>query len=718
MKKYLTYFLIILFICGTYSLNISAQHILTDVGHEKSHWAEQDSVEKEDVPIGVYVWNVDPNFGSIRLATPDTIPHLFPQTCLTDGLTGHYNFLGNLGSPRISRIFSDYSYKMWDNEFIFSQPYDYFLFEPNEIHYANTKSPITNITYHSCGNKQNGEDKIKAYFAVNINKNTGIGFLLDYLYGRGYYDDQSTAHFNGSLFGSHIGERYQMHVTYSANHLKNTENGGIENDAYVTRPESFPTKYGTADMPIKLGKSWNKMDVNSIFLTQRYNVGMQRYIDDEGNIIKIKTSSKISSKLLNDSTQLGLDIDSLNNQTIADSINYNKKEFLPIASFIHTLNVDWNKRNFISNKRSNLSNPLYFKDFYLPGDSVNDNTRHLQVENLLGVELKENLNSWVKSGLRIFAKHEFNRFKLTDYDRKLHNYDQNHFIVGGNLFKETGNLFQYNLLGEIRTSGKEWGEFNIEGQAHINIPIKKDSLHICAGGFIRNEEPSFYYKHYHARNAWWDYPTLDNQFSTRIFAKLAYKKTSLTFNLENIKNYTYFAEEQNVFTDINGTQQSLYGVSVKQNQKNIQLISATLNQNFKWGILNWENELTYQLSSNNNVYPVPTLNVYTNLYLLFNIAKVLRTELGADLRYFTKYYSPSYSPIIGQYCVQDTEQRVKIGNYPIINVYANFHLKHTRFYVMASHVNYSSGSGNPFLVPHYPINRLVFRFGLSWNFFN
>ena len=96
----------------------------------------------------------------------------------------------------------------------------------------------------------------------------------------------------------------------------------------------------------------------------------------------------------------------------------------------------------------------------------------------------------------------------------------------------------------------------------------------------------------------------------------------------------------------------------------------------------------------------------------------MRTELGADLRYFTKYYAPSYSPIIGQYCVQDPEQRIKIGNYPIINVYANFHLKHTRFYVMASHVNYSSGNGNPFLVPHYPINRLVFRFGLSWNFFN
>ena len=88
------------------------------------------------------------------------------------------------------------------------------------------------------------------------------------------------------------------------------------------------------------------------------------------------------------------------------------------------------------------------------------------------------------------------------------------------------------------------------------------------------------------------------------------------------------------------------------------------------------------------------------------------------MRYFTSYYAPTYSPIVGSYCTQDASARVKVGNYPVVNAYLNFHLKNTRFYVMASHVNYKSGSGAPFLVPHYPINRLVFRLGLSWNFFN
>ena len=68
--------------------------------------------------------------------------------------------------------------------------------------------------------------------------------------------------------------------------------------------------------------------------------------------------------------------------------------------------------------------------------------------------------------------------------------------------------------------------------------------------------------------------------------------------------------------------------------------------------------------------------------------------------------------------MQDATERIKLGNYPIINVYANFHLKRTRFYVMASHVNGSAGSGMPFLAPHYPMNLRIIRFGISWNFFN
>jgi hypothetical protein len=168
-----------------------------------------------------------------------------------------------------------------------------------------------------------------------------------------------------------------------------------------------------------------------------------------------------------------------------------------------------------------------------------------------------------------------------------------------------------------------------------------------------------------------------------------------------------------------------YFVNVEQNATDINLLTAQLSQDFTFGPLNWENVITYQRSSNNNVLPVPDLNAYSNLYLRFKIAKVLKCDFGADVRYFTKYYAPDYSPMLGQYTVQknmaaegEPDTRIEIGNYPIVNVYANFHLKHTRFFVMMSHINAGSGKRNYFLVPHYALNDRIFRIGLSWNFFN
>ena len=88
------------------------------------------------------------------------------------------------------------------------------------------------------------------------------------------------------------------------------------------------------------------------------------------------------------------------------------------------------------------------------------------------------------------------------------------------------------------------------------------------------------------------------------------------------------------------------------------------------------------------------------------------------MRYFTKYDAPDYSPALGLFAVQQGENRTQVGSYPLVNVYANFHLKQTRFFVMMSHLNEGSGNANYFFTPHYPLNQRILRFGLSWNFNN
>ena len=150
----------------------------------------------KEIPKGLKVWTVDERFGDRRAAEVDTMSHMFMNTPFTTGMRGEYNTTGNLGAPRINRIFID---RLQTGQFLFTQPYDYFITPVNQFHFTNTLSPITNISFNECGDKNNGEDHLKALFAVNAGKKIGAGMKFDYIYGRGYYQHQSTAHFNYTL---------------------------------------------------------------------------------------------------------------------------------------------------------------------------------------------------------------------------------------------------------------------------------------------------------------------------------------------------------------------------------------------------------------------------------------------------------------------------------------------------------------------------------------
>ena len=161
---------------------------------------------------------------------------MFTNTIFTTGLRGEYNTTGNLGAPRTNRIFID---RTEDGQFIFTQPYDFFLTPVDQFHFTNTLSPFTNISFNTAGSRTAGEDHFTAKFGVNAGKRIGVGFKFDYIYGRGYYANQSTSHFNYTMYGSYMGDRYQAHLLMSTNHQKVTENGGITNDDYITHPELF-----------------------------------------------------------------------------------------------------------------------------------------------------------------------------------------------------------------------------------------------------------------------------------------------------------------------------------------------------------------------------------------------------------------------------------------------------------------------------------------------
>lgn len=685
-------------------------------------WGRDTTEDKVEIPIGSFAWTIDERFGNITPAVVDTIPQNFQNFNLTAGPTGQYNFLGNLGSPRLSRLYMER--KPYGN-FIFADPFDYFYTQVGDFQFTNTKSPITNLSYHSCGNKQTGEDRLRAYFASNINKNAGIGLKFDYLYGRGYYNNQATSLFNGSLYGYYLGERYDMHSWMSINHMRLGENGGIDDDTYITHPEDFTRSFRSRDIPTVLSENWNRNEDQSYYLNQHYNLGFYKEVEwpdslrpvmPEDSVLLMGIRDSLRQVIMQDTARLALALDSLHNDFWA--MHPKPQEFVPVSSFIHTLQIRNAKHAVYSyDTPDNYYTYLYYGD----PDNMQDRTRGFSVRNTLGISLREGFNKWAKAGLTAFAAHEFRNFEMPDLNGSepiRRKYTENNVSVGGQLSKRMGNMLHYDVTGEVVLLGEDLGQFEVEGKGDLNFRLFKDTVQLAARAFIKNLNPSFYMRHYHSQFAWWD-NKLDKELRTRIEGTLSLKRTgtSLSIGAENVTNYAYFATDKMPVLNDNGeTTGYSNNVSVKQHDGSIQVFSARLNQDFKFGIFHWDTELAYQKSSNDEVLPLPALSAYSNVYIVFRIAKVLRVQLGGDIRYFTEYYAPDYAPIIQQFTVQSPVDRVKIGNYPVVNAYVNLHLKHCRLYVNCNHVN--AGSGNAFLVPHYPINPMNIHFGISWNFFN
>ena len=719
----------------------------------------------KEIPKGIKVWTVDTRFGDRRLAVPDTVPHMFMNSIFTTGMRGEYNTTGNLGAPRINRIVID---RPETGQFIFTQPYDFVVTPVDQFHFTNTLSPFTNIAFNTAGNRTNGEDHLTAKFGVNAGKKLGVGFKFDYLYGRGYYQNQSASHFNYTTYGSYLGDQYQAHLLLSTNHQKVAENGGISDDNYIVHPESYSDNYETSEIPTALSQHWNRNDNQHVFLTHRYNIGFNRKVpmnEDEIKARKFALASKKENeaqkkkeltgkegrkpeedkpvaqgrpddaKIMGaepiaqqkDSNRTSLDkatADSLLavEQKAKTDTTWLKNEFVPVTSFIHTMQFDNYRRIYQAYKTpTDFYANTYTIDEPLTGDSIYDKTRYYSLKNTFAISLLEGFNKWAKSGLKAFIASELRHFTLPNTIGST-SYNEHNLSIGAQLSKAQGKTFHYNATAETWLTGEDAGQLKLDASADLNFKLFGDTLSLTANGFFHRLNPTFYYRHYHSRHAWWDNNSMSKMLHTRLQGILHYQKTrtTLRIGIDEINNYAYFASS---YTVNNGNRVN-HAITVNQYGGAVNLITIALSQDFTLGPLNWESVITYQKSNNKTVLPVPDFNIYSNLYIKFKIARVLSCDFGADVRYFTKYFAPDYNPGLGQYTVQTntatdgTDSRIEIGNYPVANVYANFHLKHTRFFIMMSHVNAGTGKKNYFFTPHYPLNQRILRFGLSWNFFN
>lgn len=619
-------------------------------------WAEAIADQK--------AWTVSDILADRRTAVVDTVMENYAQQVAIPRLQfgDAAAITGNLGSEG---KFMNYFSRPMESDFFFNDALYPYLPRVDNTPFFNTRVPMTLLSFNTGGSSQTTQDWLKARLSGNINKKAQVGAWLSYLYSRGMFENQAGKHFNWGINGSYLGKHYQMMAMLNNWSAVNLENGGITDDLYITDPAAVQggsSSIGTKQIPVNLNGAQSQVRGHQFWMTNRYRIGFDK-INEE------------------DSTEV----------------------FTPVSQAFWTFDFRMDEHRFTDEAQSDNS---FFKNTYFTNKTF-DQTRQWALRNSLGIELLEGFNKWAKAGLSAYAMHEVAKYMQTPADTIsgvntgiAPKATEHSLFVGGRLAKQQGSIIRYSGDARVGIAGAKAGEVYASGTFDLRFRLRNDTTQLRAYADFSNRKPSYFLRNYVSNHFIWK-----NEFGkTRRLRfggiiEFPLTRTRIEAGLENAQNLIYFNSD---------------GVP-EQHGGNVQVFSASLHQDVKLGIFNWQNRVTYQKSSNQHVIPLPEVTVFSNMFLLFRVA-TLHAQIGFDCTYMTRYSALGYNPAIMSFtnCWDGM-----VGNYPMVDAYANLKLKKVKFYVLFSHVNQGlfGGSGY-FSALHYPMNPRRFLFGLCVDFAN
>lgn len=626
-------------------------------------------------------WTLTFPLGLHEASTIDTLTYNYQRQAIPALASDAYATTGNLGAEGLNMI---YFGRRKSSSFFFANSLRRWLPEFSTQKFYNVYIPTTILSYNFGGGKNNHQDQLSVDFAGNVNRNIGVGVTMDYLHSKGCYDEQAAKHFNFSFSGYYTDNRYEMQAFYNHYNSVNKENGGITNDLYITDPAQLQGGVDNIEpksIPVRLKNAHSRINGQQFFMTHAYKVGFWK--DEQVN-------------------------DTLTRQV-----------YVPVTKFIYSFDLKTIKHNFNhAGSVPVLDDVPFWQNTYLNPSGSNDLTSLFSIDNSLGIYLIEGFQKWAKFGLAAFATYSIDRYRqTTDYPSNISAdtdlstlsplpagfaidpvHTQHKLRVGGRIEKTKGAILRYNAQAIFGLTDDAAGDIDIDGKLDTQIPLFRDTVVVGASGRFSNLSQDWLLKHYISNHFAWD-----NEFGkTRTFRvgghiAIPWTKTRFSAHVENIQNLVYFNSNS---------------IPV-QHSGNVQVFAAQLEQNFQFGIWNWNNTITFQTSSDQSVIPLPKLAIYSNMFLKFTAFKVLKLHIGVDCDFYTRYSGLDYQPATMSFINRDGGN---IGGFPLCNVYITARLYRTRFYLLYSHVNQGWFGKEYFSLPHYPINPRRFQLGLSIDF--
>ena len=624
-------------------------------------------------------WTLTYPLGFHVPAEVDTAQYNYQRRSIPTLASDAWASTGNLGSPGLNLLWNERPAK---SDFLFYNSLEFWMPSFAKQKFYNTYIPTTILQYNYTGNSENHQDRLQGDFAGNVNRRIGVGGFVDYLHSKGCYNYQAAKNFNFGLSTYYLGDRYELQTFYQQYAHQNLENGGITDDRYITDPAAVQggvTSVQYKSIPTNLTTAKNLLNGSEFYMNHAYKIGYW------------------SEEQVND--------------TLTRDI------YIPVMKVLYSFDYRHYRHTF-SEKSINSD---FWENFYFDRDQTYDNSTLNSISNTVGIYMIEGFRKWMKFGLSAYATYQHNSYTLphAKYDMPQasdspdltplpsfalpdQKHGQNLLYIGGRIEKSQGSILRYNANVRFGLSGDAAGDLELDGQIQTNIPLFGDTVAIEAHGGFHNTTPDWLTKHYVSNNFIWS-----NDFGKIRSVKfggsleIPWTRTRASIDVENLQNHIYFGSN---FLPV-------------QHGGNVQIMSVGLNQDFKVGILNWNNRVAWQVSSDQSVVPLPQLSVYSNLFINFVAFKVLHLQVGVDCDYYTKYKGYTYQPATMTFCNQ---QETELGNYPFCNAYINLRLYRCRFYVMMSHVNQGlfGSRYNEFSLPHYPINPRRFQIGIAVDFAN
>ena len=482
-----------------------------------------------------------------------------------EDINGQY--LGISGSAALP-----FNYFLRDEEDIypFFNPYLTYTFLPGTLPFYNVKTPYTELQYTGTllANREKGEDNIHVLHTQNFTPKFNFALLYNRNGANGILSNEKTDFRTLGITGNYLGENYVAQGGYLYSRLKRTDNGGIV-DLKMIRDTTVDAR--TIDVYLSNAKQVIKR--NTFFITQSYAVPI-RWVsprDSLGNKIK----------------------DTLNaSQGTATFFGHYGEYTVYSRSYEDEIALT-----------DSIGRSLYNNQFFLNPTSTRDSTRVMKFENRAFIKIqpwgKESLVSTLDAGIG----HQTLNF---------YSFNPSYFISGHKNTKKTG-LFTYfgasgmlrknlawNALAKIDFAGYYKGSFSFDANMRLSSWVIKDGVHLTASFHQSLRQPSYFYENLYTNHYIWN-NNFDKTSRTRLRGSLSIPK----FKFEASVGYELV--KNNIYLDSLG--------NALQNGDPMHVLTASVTKNFKIGPLHLDNRIMFQVSSKQNVVPLPKLALDLRYYL-------------------------------------------------------------------------------------------------------